>query len=113
MKKVAIIGAGGCGLMLANLLANDYDVTLIEKNIKLAKKVLASGNGKCNFTNIGDYKNKYNNEFANKIVNSFDNTKVREYFSSLGLAYRVDEENRAYPLSESSATLVDVLKKIM
>lgn len=111
MKSVAIIGAGACGLLLANLLSEDYEVTLIEKNSKLGKKLLASGNGKCNFTNIKDYQDKYNNDFAYKIVESFDNELLRNYISSLGLAYRVDEEGRAYPLSESSVTFLDVLKK--
>lgn len=111
MKKVAIIGAGACGLLLANLLADDFNVTILEKNNKLAKKVLASGNGKCNFTNIGDYNGKYNNEYANNIVDKYNNQYLREYLSSLGLAYRVDNENRAYPLSETSTTLVEVLKK--
>ena len=111
MKSVAIIGGGACGLLLANLLNNDYSVTILEKNNKLGKKILASGNGKCNFTNVGSYENKYNNEMAYKIVSCFDNEKTREYFSSLGLAYRVDEEGRAYPLSESSNTFLSVLKK--
>ena len=111
MEKVAIIGAGACGMLLANLLADSYQVTLFEKNNKLAKKVLASGNGKCNFTNIGDYINKYNNEFAEVIISKFDNNYLRAYLSKLGLAYRVDNENRAYPLSENSVSLVDVLKK--
>lgn len=111
MKKVAIIGAGACGLVLANLLSKEFNVTLFEKNNKLGKKLLASGNGKCNFTNIGDYVGKYNNEFASNIVNEFDNNVIREYFSNLGLAYRVDEEGRAYPLSESSTSVLDVLKK--
>lgn len=111
MKSVAIIGAGACGLVLANLLSDDYKVTLLEKNSKLGKKILASGNGKCNFTNVGDYKNKYNNEFALKIVNKFDSKYTCKYFSSLGLVYRVDNENRAYPLSESSSSVLEVLKK--
>lgn len=111
MKSVAIIGGGACGLLLANLLNNDYSVTLIEKNNKLGKKILASGNGKCNFTNVESYENKYNNDFAYNVVKSFDNVYTREYFSSLGLAYRIDDEGRAYPLSESSNTFLNVLKK--
>lgn len=111
MKNVAIIGAGACGMLLANLLCNDFDVTLFDKNNKLGKKILASGNGKCNFTNVGDYKNKYNNQFAYDVVNKYNNSYLREYLSNLGLIYRIDEENRAYPLSESSISVLDVLKK--
>ncbi len=111
MKRVAIIGAGACGILLANLLKDDFDVTLFEKNNKLGKKILASGNGKCNFTNIGNYKGKYNNGFANKIVDQYNSYYFRNYLTSLGLAYRVDNENRAYPLSESSLSLLNILKK--
>lgn len=111
MKSVAIIGGGACGLLLANLLRDNFRVTIIEKNNKLGKKILASGNGKCNFTNIGDYFSKYNNDFASRIVEEYDNEKIRNYLESKGLVYRVDEENRAYPLSESSLTFLNVLKK--
>ena len=111
MKRVAIIGAGACGMLLANLLKDDFDVTLFEKNNKLGKKILASGNGKCNFTNIGNYKGKYNNGFANKIVDKYNSYYFRNYLSLLGFAYRVDNENRAYPLSESSISLLNILKK--
>ena len=62
--KIAIIGGGASGLFCASLLANDerLSIYIYEKNNKLGKKILASGNGKCNFTNIGNYKGKYNNE---------------------------------------------------
>ena len=61
-NKVAIIGGGSSGLFLANMLKDDdFSVFIIEKNNKLGKKILASGNGKCNFTNIGSLKDKYNN----------------------------------------------------
>lgn len=111
MKKVAIIGAGALGIVSAIMLKDDFKVTLIEKNNKLGKKILASGNGKCNFTNISDKKGKYNNDFALDIVNYFDSQKTLEFFSNLGLVYKIDEENRVYPLSESSQTVLDVFKK--
>ena len=111
MKKVAIIGAGALGIVSAIMLKDDFHVTLIEKNNKIGKKILASGNGKCNFTNVSDIQNKYNNEFAESIVNKFTSKETLEFFSDLGLVYKIDEENRCYPLSESSVTVLDVLKK--
>ena len=99
MKKVAIIGAGALGIVSAIMLKDSFEVTLIEKNNKLGKKILASGNGKCNFTNVGSFENKYNTSFANKIVEKFDSKETLDYFSSLGIVYKVDEENRVYPLS--------------
>ncbi len=111
MKKVAIIGAGALGIVSAIMLKEDFEVTLIEKNNKIGKKILASGNGKCNFTNVGSFENKYNNEFAYNIVNKFTSEDTLKFFSSLGLVYKMDEENRVYPLSETSVTVLDVLKK--
>ena len=111
MKKVAIIGAGALGIVSAIMLKNDFAVTLIEKNNKIGKKILASGNGKCNFTNVSEIVNQYNNEFANDIVSKFNSKDTLDFFSSLGLVYKIDEENRCYPLSESSITFLDVLKK--
>ena len=110
MKRIAIIGAGACGMLLAGLLNEEFDVTLLEKNNKLGKKILASGNGKCNFTNNGNYNNKYNNEFAIDIVSRYNHKYLLEYFTKLGLMYREDDEHRVYPLSECSSTIVDVLK---
>lgn len=111
MKRVAIIGAGALGIVSAIMLKDDFKVTLIEKNNKLGKKILASGNGKCNFTNVGDISGKYNNKFAYEIVNYFNSQETLKFFSDLGLVYKVDEENRAYPLSENSSTILSVMKK--
>ena len=110
MKKVAIIGAGALGIVSAIMLKDEFKVTLIEKNNKLGKKILASGNGKCNFSNISDITGKYNNEFATNIVKQFTSKETLGFFSDLGLVYKIDEENRVYPLSESSISVLDVLK---
>ena len=110
-SKVAIIGAGCSGLLLANLLANEpVDVFVFEKNNKLGKKILASGNGKCNFTNSNSFENKYNNQFANQIINRFSVNKTLEVFASMGLLYKSDTQGRCYPLSESAVSVLDCLK---
>lgn len=111
--KIAIVGGGSVGLFISNLLLehDECDVSIFEKNNKLGKKILASGNGKCNFTNVGDYKDKYNNEFANYIVNKFNVKKTLEVFSNNGLIYKKDSQNRCYPVSESSNSVLDVLKQ--
>lgn len=111
-KKVAIVGAGASGLFIASLLNElDADIYLFEKNSKIGKKILASGNGKCNFTNCGDLINKYNNVFANKIINKFDVEKTLNYFSELGLIYKFDDQGRGYPVSECASSVLDCLKE--
>ncbi len=110
--KVAIIGGGATGLLLANLLSKDkFDIYVIEKNNKLGKKILASGNGKCNFTNINVKENNYNNEFALKIVNRYNSNKTISLFKKLGMLSKIDSEGRCYPYSESSNTVLDCLKE--
>ena len=69
--KIGIIGGGASGCYLAIRLKElrpDFDITVIERNDKLLKKVAVTGNGRCNYANLGNTIDKYNNdEFANKI----------------------------------------------
>ena len=110
-SKIAIIGAGCCGLFLANLLSKEnVDVFMFEKNNKLGKKILASGNGKCNFTNLGSFCDKYNNKFANEIINDFNVDETLKVFTDMGLLYKKDVQDRCYPLSECSMSVLDCLK---
>lgn len=110
--KIAIIGGGSSGLFLANLLKKtEVDVYIIEKSNKLGKKILASGNGKCNFTNVYNLENKYNNIFANHIINKFTVKETIKTFKDNGLIYKNDELGRCYPVSECASSVLDCLKK--
>lgn len=109
-SRIGIIGGGSVGLFLGTLLNDELDVFIFEKNNRLGKKILASGNGKCNFTNKGEYDLKYNNEFANVIINKYNTDKTLQYFSEKGLMYKFDNQNRGYPLSENAESVLDVLK---
>lgn len=110
--KIAIIGGGSSGLFLANLLRKtSADVYILEKNNKLGKKILASGNGKCNFSNVYDFKNKYNDVFANKIVEKYTVSETLKTFKNNGLIYKNDELGRCYPVSECASSVLDCLKK--
>lgn len=113
MNDIIIVGAGASGLYLASLL-NDLDnlkVTLIEKNDKVGKKLLITGNGKCNLSNTNITKESYNNEFGYDIINIYDQQQTFQHFENLGLLlFRKDEMNRVYPYSESANTVLDVLR---
>lgn len=111
-KKIAIIGGGCSGLFVANLLKDsEVDVYLFEKNNKLGKKILASGNGKCNFSNINELSNKYNNDFANLIIGKFGFNNTINVFENLGLIYKYDDQGRCYPVSECASSVLDCLKR--
>ncbi len=111
--KVGIIGGGASGLFLANYLSRlnlNIDITIFERNKSLARKVLASGNGKCNFSNFKAIPSDYNNHaFMEKLFKSCPKDELINYFSSLGLMFYFDAEGRMYPITNSSQTIVDLL----
>ena len=114
MKHVAIIGGGASGIFsalhLKKLFNNQINVTIFEKNNRIGRKILASGNGKCNLSNQTILENNiYNNEFATKIYNEFPPIKLREYFDTLGLFTKLDQANRVYPQTESSNSVLDLM----
>ena len=109
--KLAIVGGGASGLMLASILKTnnvDIDIVILEKLDHAGKKILMSGNGKCNLSNTNITTSSYNNELGFKIASSFD---VEKYFNDLGLLTYKDNEGRVYPISNVSNSVLDVLRK--
>ena len=108
--KLAIIGGGASGLMLASIIRRhnkNIEIVILEKLEHVGKKILMSGNGKCNLTNANIVSNCYNNEFAYKVASSFDANK---YFNELGLLTYQDNEGRIYPISNVANSVLDVLR---
>lgn len=118
MKNIAIIGGGASGLFLAVylkrlLLANNKDatITIYERLEKTGKKILATGNGRCNFTNIGITKKEYNHpEFVSYAIDNFTPYDLINYLKELGLQTMIDKEGRVYPHSEMANTFLDILR---
>lgn len=116
--KVAVIGAGASGLACAVDVAVKakvnkipVDVVLIEAKDKIGKKILATGNGRCNMmnTNEGDY---YfcTDGFSDFALKKFDVKSNLDFFASFGLYTRTDEEGRVYPLSNQASSVLDALR---
>lgn len=114
MKKLAIIGAGASGLCAAIEAKNanpNIEITVFERMQKSGKKILATGNGRCNFTNSDlSLKHFYgNNEFLRTILSS-KFADIKEFFKNLGvLSY--EEEGRIYPRSQQASTIKETLLK--
>ncbi|CAA6800825.1 MAG: NAD(FAD)-utilizing dehydrogenases [uncultured Campylobacterales bacterium] len=112
-KKIAIIGAGPCGIMSAILLSKNpnFDITLFEQNDKIGKKILISGNGKCNITNkyisIDNYQGSNQNLIKN-VLNKLSFQELKSHLETLGLYIHSKENGQSYPLSDSSASVVNV-----
>lgn len=109
--EVIIIGAGASGLMCA--LNTTKRTLLIEASDRVGKKILATGNGKCNLTNNVIDTQYYNTPLVMQYFKQFDNVQTIKYFERLGIFTRADEEGRRYPLSNSANTVLDILLKAL
>jgi len=113
-KTVAIIGAGASGLMSAMLCAKaGLKVELFEQNTKAAKKILVSGNGRCNISNANLNANDYfsdNPEFVKFALESFGFKEFEKFAKEIGLLLNVLEDGRAYPLSNEAKSVARIFE---
>ena len=109
--KILVIGAGVSALFFASFM-DEGQVTLIEKNEFAGRKLLATGNGRCNFTNLNQGKKFFksdNPNFVDFAIDSFDSNKLIDYFNEIGIATTHLPSGRCYPLTMSSKTVRDSL----
>lgn len=113
LKKVLVIGGGASGLMAAIMAAkNGAEVSVFEKKDILGKKLLATGNGKCNLTNLDFDVNKYNSsnkEILNYYFGLFDEKTAIQTFNEFGLLLK-DRNGYIYPSCEQASVVLDILK---
>ncbi len=116
-NKVIVIGAGAAGTMAAGVAAeNGADVLLVERNDKIARKVMITGKGRCNVTNdIGDDVQKFianipgNGRFLYGAYSSFNSQDVMYFFEDYGVRLKVERGNRVFPESDKAVDIVDAL----
>ncbi len=112
MNQVVIIGGGASGLVTAIIAArNGKDVTIIEKNNKCGKKLLITGNGKCNFWNIDQNITHYHSTNKNLISNFITEERknnVLNFFNSLGIIYQI-KNGYYYPFTNQALTIYNAL----
>ena len=109
--KVGILGQGFSGIFLALFLKENnpkIDVTIIDKEETPGRKVLATGNGRCNITNTSLVKEAYNCEDALNVVNDFNSEDIIKFLNSIGIFTRT-YNNLVYPYSNSAKTFLDFL----
>ena len=81
MIDVAIVGGGASGIMAAIFAARaGASVVILEKNPRIGKKILSTGNGRCNFTNMNITEKDYNSEFVKPAIERFSSNDVVEFF---------------------------------
>lgn len=119
MNKIIVIGGGPAGMFAAIAAAESgSQVTLLEKNEKLGKKLFITGKGRCNITNAGDMDNLFANVMTNaKFLYSafyaYDNEQVIDFFERNGLRTKKERGNRVFPVSDHSSDVIATLQKVM
>lgn len=109
MPTVAIIGGGASGLAAAITAAElGADVTIYEKNDRVGRKLLSTGNGRCNLSNT-DMSVSHFRGNAGFISNIIENTDVSSFIAGIGIVTR-EENGRLYPYSNHAASVLDALR---
>ena len=109
-----IIGAGAAGLCAAITVARaGQSVTLLEQNTKIAKKILVSGNGKCNIDNRFIEVKRFHSQdpnFIEEVLEGYDFKSVEKFFTSIGLELIEGKEGKMFPLSLQASSVVELLE---
>jgi len=114
-KKIAIIGGGASGMtaaIAAKKTNSCCDVTIFEKMDRVGKKLLATGNGRCNLSNINADDISYyhcKNDFVKNALEQFNLKKTLKFFANLGMMTKTVDE-RIYPYSMQASTVLDALR---
>lgn len=113
-KRIIIIGGGAAGMMAAlSAKKNGGEIIILERNDRVGKKLLATGNGRCNYTNRNLSINNYhgnNPEFAYSALSEFNVEMTMEFFERLGITPAIEDNGKVFPLSFQSSSMLDVLR---
>lgn len=115
--KVIVIGGGAAGMMAAvQASEKGAQVTLIEKNKNLGKKILITGKGRCNLTNSIDIEGMISNfpgngTFLYGALYTFSNSDLMNFFTELGVPLKIERGGRVFPKSDRSYDIVGALEK--
>jgi len=112
---VAIIGGGAAGMMAAITTSmSGKHVLLVERNPQLGRKLLATGNGRCNLTNKYVTIDRYHGsdmQFVESILDRFDQNRTLEFFQELGLVIKEEDSGRIFPITNQASSVAAVLKQ--
>jgi len=110
-KEIIVVGGGASGILAAIVAArNGAHVTILERNVRIGKKILATGNGRCNYTNTLTTQRDYNHpEFVADALDIFSPETALTFFTQLGISPKIEDEGKTYPLSEQASSILDVL----
>lgn len=113
---ISVIGGGPSGMLLSIVVKKyrpDFTVRLFERNERVGKKLLATGNGRCNYTNISLKKENFHSEnenFPMKIIDRFGYEDTIEFLKTLGIYPTVEKNGKVFPLSLQGSSVLDFLR---
>jgi predicted Rossmann fold flavoprotein len=113
---IAIIGGGASGLMAACQAARAIggaNIAVLERKDRVGKKILASGNGRCNLSNINASEEFYhgaNPSFVSNALEKHGPGPTLDFFRSIGLVVKLEDDGRAYPDCGHASAVLDVLR---
>lgn len=113
--KIAVIGAGASGMAAAieASAVSSNRITIYEKQSRVGKKLSATGNGRCNLSNVNTGSDRYHGDekgFSEYALTHFSVKNTLEWFKGLGLYTTQDKDGKIYPYSEQANSVVDVLR---
>jgi predicted Rossmann fold flavoprotein len=116
MSKVIVVGAGPAGIMAALSASKNNEVILIERNNEIGKKLKLTGGGRCNITNNRDIEEFFekivtNKKFLYSALYTFSNTSLLDYFSSKGLEYKVEYDQKVFTKSDKADEVIEIFKR--
>lgn len=116
MAKVIVVGAGPAGIMAALSASKNNEVTLIERNSEIGKKLKLTGGGRCNITNNRDIEEFFdkivtNKKFLYSALYTFSNTTLLEYFSNNSLEYKVEYDQKVFTKSDKADEVIEIFKR--
>lgn len=112
--EIAVIGGGASGLMAAiTAKKSGKEVIILERKDRILKKVLITGNGRCNITNVNANISNYfgkNISSVENILNKFTPQNTMDFFNELGIVCNEENRGKVYPLSGQASSVVDALR---
>ncbi len=111
---VIIVGGGASGLICAiSAKRNNKNlkVAILEQNNKIGKKLLATGNGRCNLTNMNMSCDNFHGSFnIGTVLNKYSPSKLIKYFETMGLVSKAEENGLVYPFSKQASAVLQILR---